>query len=108
MTPNDDKTLFRHLEASRVFALAERIRMVTLRALHESRTTATLRRLAEKWPAGSARLFDGGVLLLVAAAVHLVIADHGLGWLTFILPGIAATIGAAAVVMSSHSPGPTR
>jgi hypothetical protein len=88
-----------------VFGAIDRVVAGLSRAAESSLVLGRLRPLSERWGSTAIprRRMASGVVLLSAAAVHLMlmsINDAPPGWFWLILPGMAAAIGATLVASS--------
>ena len=92
---------------SATVAMIDRARVVLLSALAHSRTSAWVRQrrdawIATRWPR---RRRVSGVVLLVAAIVHVVLvvaAGDPAGSFWLIVPALTASVGALAIVVGSQ------
>lgn len=100
----DDARLQRTLAGSTTVAMIDRARMVLLSAVAHSRTSAWVRQRRDTWiatPWTRQRLVFG-VVLLIAALVHVVLmltAGDPAGSFWLIVPALAACAGALGMFM---------
>src|SRR5687767_13454796 len=103
----DDARLQRALMGSATVAMIDRARVVLLSAIARSRTSAWVRQRRDTWVATPwpRRRRVSGVVLLVAAIVHVVLviaAGDPAGWFWLIVPALAASVGVLAIVMGAE------
>lgn len=101
---SEDARLQRALMGSATVAMIDRGRMVLLSALAHSRTAAWVRHYRERWTATPwrRRRLGSGIVLLVAALVHVVLmlaAGDPAGSFWLIVPALAASAGALGIAM---------
>src|SRR5688500_4287167 len=103
----DDARLKRALMSSATVAMIERARTVLLSAVTRSRSAESVRQYREAWIAAPwpRRRLVSGIVLLVAAVVHVVLvraAGDPAGWFWLIVPALAASVGVLAIVMGAE------
>jgi hypothetical protein len=94
-----------HFQGGAVFGAIDRVVAGLGRAAGSSLVLGRVRTLAERWESAASprQRMAGGVVLLSAASVHLMLMslnDAPPGWFWLILPGMAAAIGATLVASS--------
>lgn len=94
------------MTSSLIYLWAERVRTSITVAFTRSRAAAYLRRLSASAPPGNTRMFNAGLVVVVAAIVHLAITDYGRGWMTLIVPAIAAAAAVLAMLMARRTEPP--
>jgi hypothetical protein len=105
--PRDERAALECILSSRVFRSVSSILRVYDRASESSLFVRYGRAAQVQWQAAhwSARWRASGVMLVVAAAVHLLLArwdDTTPGWLWMIVPAAAMTIGTLLLLAGTH------